>query len=173
MPGRDVESGMLKAAFYFCLPLLALPQAASQPPSTLAALSPFLGDWDCAGKFEGSGKSIEAHVSFRYDLDRHWIVFRHDDKPPFPYHALAEWGWDEARKEFVMLAEDSGGGVRVFRAPLGGREIVWTGDALESEAPPAQRFTFRSIDAAHFFTSYSVLRGSAWVLVDSSTCTRN
>jgi len=151
------------------LPVLAFSQPAASP---IAALSPFLGEWDCAGKFEVSGKTIEAHVSLRYDLDQRWIVFRHDDKPPFPYHALAQWGWDDARKEFVMLVEDSGGGVRQFRAPgVNGREIVWTGDALGSQSPPAQRFTFKSIDATHFFTSYSVLRGSAWVLVDSSTCT--
>jgi hypothetical protein len=142
--------------------------APAEPP--LAQLTPFLGEWDCAGKFEGSGKAIEAHVSLRYDLGQHWIVFRQDDKPPFAYHALAQWGWDEAGNEFVMLVEDSGGGVRLFRAPAGEKEVIWTGDALGSEKPPAQRFTFRSIDARHFFASYWVLRAGAWALADSSTC---
>jgi len=144
------------------------PSPASAAP--LAALSSFVGQWKCAGKFEGSGKAIEAHVSFRSDLEQHWIFFRHDDKPPFPYHAVGQWGWDESRKEFVMLVEDSGGGVRVFRAPaVREQEIVWTGDSLGSANPPAQRFTFKMLDAGHFFTSYSVLKGTTWILVDSST----
>ena len=145
------------------------PPASASP---LAVLSAFLGEWDCAGKFERSGQSIEARLSLKYDLNEDWIVFRHDDKPPFPYHALSEWGWDEALKEFVMLAEDSSGGIRVFRAPASEQEIVWTGDVLGSANPPAQRFTFRTLDARHFSTSYLVLRGTKWILVDSSTCTK-
>jgi hypothetical protein len=161
---------ILIVATFFCLSVGSFCQNTTPAPSPLAPLAPFLGEWTCAGKFEGSGKAIGAHVSLRYDLNQHWIVFRHDDKPPFAYHALSQWAWDEAHKEFVMVVEDSGGGVRVFRAPAGDKEVVWTGDAMGSEKPPAQRFTFRTIDARHFFTSYSVLRGTAWILVDSSTC---
>ena len=156
----------------FCLSVGSFCQNTAPAPAPLDSLASFLGEWDCAGKFAGSGKAIEAHLSLHYDLDQHWILFRHDDKPPFPYHALTQWGWDEANKQFLMLVEDSRGGVRVFRAPADGKEIVWTGDALGSDKPPAQRFTFRSIDATHFFTSYSVLRGNTWAPVDSSTCTK-
>jgi hypothetical protein len=175
---RFVEQEMRRTlpslALLVCSPTLALSQAPPSSPgaSPLAALSPFVGVWDCAGKFEGSGKPIEAHVSFKFDLEDHWIFFRHDDKPLFPYHAVGQWGWDEARKEFVMLVEDSGGGVRVFRAPaVRDKEILWTGDGLGSANPPTQRFTFKVLDAGHFFTSCSVLRGTTWILVDSSTCT--
>jgi len=120
---RFVESEMHRTLPSFVRIVGTATMAFSQtPPSPasaapLAALSSFVGQWKCAGKFEGSGKAIEAHVSFQSDLEQHWIFFRHDDKPPFPYHAVGQWGWDESRKEFVMLVEDSGGGVRVFRAP--------------------------------------------------------
>jgi len=165
---------LLSLALLVFSPALALPQAPPSPanPSPLAALQPFVGEWDCAGKFAASGKPIEAHLSFQYDLEEHWIVFRHDDKPPFSYHAVAHWGWDEARKDFVMLVEDSGGGARVFRAPaVQEKQIEWTGDSLDSPNPPAQRFAFKMLDAGHFSVSYSVLRGTSWTLVDSSTCT--
>jgi hypothetical protein len=155
-------------------PALALSQAPPGPAdaSPLAALQPFVGEWDCAGKFAASGKSIEAHVSFKYHLEEHWIVFRHDDKPPFSYHAVVHWAWDDARKDFVMLVADSGGGARVFRAPaVREKKVEWTGDSLGAPNPPAQRFAFKMLDAGHFSTSYSVLRGTSWIMVDSSTCT--
>jgi hypothetical protein len=143
------------------------------PKSTDRALAPFsvfLGDWDCAGTFANSGKAIEARLSFKRDLDGRWILFRHDDKPPFSYHALSEWGWDAARMEFVMLVEDSTGGLRSFRSTgLRERKIIWDGGAFQS-AKPDQRFIFEVIDSDHFRVSYFRQTDGNWRLVDSSTC---
>jgi hypothetical protein len=116
---------------------------------------------------------IEAHLSFKYDLEGKWILFRHDDKPPFGYHALSEWGWDSARNEFVMFVEDSSGGIRKFHAPaFKANQIVWTGDALGTSGTENQRFVFEIIDANHFQVSYSLLKDGSWKLVDSSNCSR-
>jgi hypothetical protein len=126
--------------------------------------------WGTCGTFANSGKAIEARLSFKRDLDGRWILFRHDDKPPFSYHALSEWGWDAARMEFVMLVEDSTGGLPSFRSTgLRERKIIWDGDAFQS-AKPDQRFIFEVIDSDHFRVSYFRQTDGNWRLVDSSTC---
>ena len=160
------------AVLFLSLP--ASPQSpAPQKTPALIPLEAFLGEWSCSGKFEGSGKVIEAHQSFRYDLDNKWILFRHDDQPPFLYHALAEWGWDKPRNELVMFVQDSGGGIRKFHSPgMQSGELVWDGDALRAPDPERERFTFQTIDSSHFKVSYFVLRDNAWKLVDASLCSK-
>src|SRR5579864_9634669 len=60
----------------------------------LSSLAYFAGDWECSGKFDSSGKAIDAHQHFVHDLNGAWLLFLHVDKFPFRYHALADWGWD-------------------------------------------------------------------------------
>jgi hypothetical protein len=140
---------------------------------SIAKLAYFIGDWECSGKFDSSGKTIDAHQSFTPDLDGAWIAFRHDDKPPFGYHALAEWGWDDKQKKFVMTTQDSAGGVRLFYSNgWDGDKILWDGDAISSAATPTQRFTFDKVDDRHFRVSYFVLKNGAWARVDASTCSQ-
>jgi len=68
-------------------------QAQAAPSGkSIADLQWFSGHWSCDGKFVGSGKAISADLSFEPALDGKWILFRHDDRPPFAYHALSEWG---------------------------------------------------------------------------------
>lgn len=139
----------------------------------LAPLAYFLGDWDCSGKFDASGKVIEAHQNFVPELAGAWIAFRHDDKPPFNYHALSEWGWDTTQKKFVMTVQDSGGGVRVFYSPgWDSTRLQWDGDTLGANSAPTQRFTFERMDDHHFKVSYFFLKNSAWSRMDSSTCSK-
>ena len=100
-------------------------------------------------------------------------MFRHDDNPPFSYHALAEWGWEDGQKKFVMTVQDSGGGLRVFHsAGWNSQELQWDGDASGGTSAPGQRFTFERRDDTHFAVSYFVLKNGAWSRVDSSTCSK-
>jgi hypothetical protein len=139
----------------------------------LSSLAYFLGDWDCAGKFDGSGKAIAAHQHFSPELEGAWIAFRHDDTPPFNYHALSEWGWDSTQKKFVMTAQDNFGGVRVFYSSgWNSMQLQWDGDAVGSTSAPAQRFTFERVDDRHFKVSYFTLKNNAWSRMDSSTCSK-
>ncbi len=154
-------------------PSFNLCAAAPELKPELAPLAYFIGDWDCSGKFDASGKVIEAHQHFTADLDGAWIMFRHDDKPPFSYHALAEWGWDASRKKFVMTVQDSFAGVRVFYSSgWDSTQLQWDGDTIGSTATPAQRFIFERIDDRHFKVSYFTLKGDAWPRMDSSTCSK-
>lgn len=154
---------------------VSIPSRAATPElkPQLAPLAYFIGDWSCSGKFDANGKSIDAHQRFDVDLDGAWIMFRHDDTPPFNYHALSEWGWDSTQKKFVMTVQDSLGGVRVFYS--GGwnsTQLQWDGDAIGNASNPAQRFTFERIDDHHFKVSYFFLKNGAWSRMDSSTCSK-
>jgi hypothetical protein len=123
----------------------------------ISSLAYFTGDWECAGKFDSSGKTIEAH----------------DDKPPFSYHALAEWGWDSVQKEFVMTVQDSAGGVRLFHSNgWNSTQLQWDGDAVGGASDPDQRFSFERLDERHFKVSYFTLKNGGWSRVDSSTCSK-
>jgi hypothetical protein len=73
---------------------------------SLAPLGGFIGDWNCSGTFASPNKIIEAHVRFKDDLERKWILFRHDDKPPFGYHAVAEWGNRPSRLSVVGVEDN-------------------------------------------------------------------
>lgn len=163
---------LMLASCLLSIPRQAQAQSADLKPA-ISALGYFTGDWECAGKFDSSGKAIGAHQHFASDLDGAWMLFRHDDKPPFNYHALAEWGWDAAQKEFVMTVQDSVGGVRVFRsAGWDGNQLRWDGDALGSASAPAQRFSFERLDARRFTVSYFTLKNGEWSRMDSSTCSK-
>lgn len=167
----DVVAATL--ALCFLPSILGAQTPASDLKPAISALGYFTGDWECAGKFDSSGKAIEAHQHFASELDGAWMFFRHDDKPPFNYHALAEWGWDASQKQFLMTVQDSVGGVRVFRsAGWDGNQLRWDGDGLGSTSAPAQRFSFERLDDRHFKVSYFTLKNGDWSRMDSSTCSK-
>jgi hypothetical protein len=154
---------------------LSFPVRAATPElkPALASLSYFAGEWDCSGKFDSSSKTIEAHQRFAPELDGAWITFRHDDKPPFGYHSLSEWGWDTSSKKFVMIVQDSAGGWRLFYSEgWKASQLQWDGDAMGSSSAPTQRFSFERLDDRHFRVSYFALKNNAWSRVDVSTCSK-
>jgi hypothetical protein len=146
--------------------------AAPELKQELSSLAYFLGDWDCTGRFDASGKVIAAHQHFAPELEGAWITFRHDDTPPFNYHALSEWGWDSGQKKFVMTVQDNFGGARVFYSSgWNSTQLQWEGDAMGVSAP-TQRFTFERVDDRHFKVSYFTLKNNVWSRMDSSTCSK-
>ena len=54
----------------------------------------FAGAWQCAGRFEPSGKPIEASVRFDWNEAAGALVKHHDDRSPNLYHAVELWGSD-------------------------------------------------------------------------------
>ncbi len=155
--------------------ILAFTARAQTTPTKkgIADLQWFSGHWSCDGKFTRSGKSISADLSFESALENKWMLFRHDDRPPFSYHALSEWGWDEKGQQYVSTVQDSTGGVRVFYSPgFSGSSLVWDGKALGNSAAPAERFEFAKDGANSFTVRYSFQQDGQWQDVDSSTCLR-
>ncbi len=101
------------------------------------------------------------------------MLFRHDDRPPFPYHALSEWGWDDKGQQYVSTVQDSSGGIRVFYSSgFFDSKLVWDGRALGNPAAPAERFEYEKIGPSVFTVSYSFQKDGQWQAVDKSTCTR-
>jgi hypothetical protein len=140
---------------------------------SVADLQWFSGRWSCEGKFIGSGKAISADVSFEPVLENKWILFRHDDRPPFSYHALSEWGWDEKGQQYVSTVQDSTGGVRLFYSDgFSESKLVWEGQALGNSAARAERFEFTKNGPKSFTVSYSFQKEGQWQHVDTSVCTR-
>jgi hypothetical protein len=162
-------------ACVFLMSAFSVAQVAATPEvkPALASLAYFVGDWDCSGKFDSSGKVIEAVQHFAPELGGTWMVFRHDDKPPFNYHAVSEWGWDATKKEFLMTVQDSGGGARLFHSNgWNSVQLQWDGDAIDSASAPAQRFSFECLDDRHFKVSYFTRKADGWSRMDASTCTK-
>ena len=159
-------------ALFLLLPIAAHSQAASANKS-IADLQWFSGHWSCDGKFAGSGKAISADLSFEPALDGKWILFHHDDRPPFSYHALSEWGWDEKAQQYISVIQDSTGGIRLFYSPgFADSRLVWDGKALENSAAPSERFEFVKNGPNTFTVSYSFQQKGEWHAVDTSNCTR-
>ncbi len=68
--------------------------SAQQPATDPAMVKFFAGNWSCAGEF-ANGKKIEADLSFVPELDGKWLLYRHADRPPGQFKALAVWGVDQ------------------------------------------------------------------------------
>ena len=143
-------------------------QSKAESPDGVKSLEFFVGDWHCDGKFS-NGKEISAKLHFELVLDGKFIVFKHNDEPPFGYHAHAYWGWDQVAGQFISTIHDSTGGTRLFRS-IGwkGTTLDWLGGDLPAKAD--QRFTFERLEQKKFRVGYAFLKDGAWVPVDSSVC---
>lgn len=73
----------------------------------------FAGNWSCSGEL-ASGKKIEADVSFTPELDGKWLLYRHHDRAPGPFKALALWGVDQPSGNLVAVMQDNFGNARLF-----------------------------------------------------------
>jgi hypothetical protein len=144
-------------------------QSKTEPPAGVKSLEFFTGDWHCDGKFT-NGKEISANLRFEPVLDGKFILFKHDDEPPFGYHAHSYWGWDQAAGQFISTIHDSTGGTRVFRSSgWKGTTLEWLGGDFPAKAD--QRFTFERLEENKFRVSYAYVKHDSWVTVDSSVCT--
>ena len=162
----------LSFALFLSLAVAVQCQSASTTKS-VAELQWFSGHWSCDGKFARSGKTISADLWFEPILQSKWLLFRHDDRPPFSYHALSEWGWDEKGKQYVSTVQDSTGGIRLFHSPgFSDSKLVGDGRALGNPTAPAEQFEFEKIGPNIFTVSYSFQQDGKWQVVDKSTCTR-
>jgi hypothetical protein len=169
VPGRRV---VLPFALILLLEIAAQGQTALTNKS-IADLHWFSGHWSCEGKFIRPGKAISADVSYEPALENKWMLFRHDDRPPFSYHAISEWGWDEKGQRYVSTVQDSTGGIRLFYSGgFADSRLVWDGQALGDPAAAAERFEFVKNGPDIFTVSYSFQKDGQWQAVDSSTCTR-
>ncbi len=146
-------------------------QTKSDSDAPMHRLAFFVGAWHCNGKFIRSGKSISARLVFEPILDGKFLLFKHDDEPPFSYHAWSEWGWDADSSQFVSTTQDATGHIRLFYSPgWMAKQIVWSGS--DPKKPSDQQFVFEHLDDRSFRVSYSSKKDDSWLEVDSSVCSR-
>jgi hypothetical protein len=151
--------------------IAALPQSNPNSGGGVQDLAFFEGNYHCEGKFAANGKAINADLQFQKILDGKFQLFKHDDEPPFNYHAWSEWGWDAAGHQFVSTVQDSTGGLRLFHSKgWAGTRLEWTGGNLPDSQD--QRFVFERLEDRSFRVSYSFQKNGSWVDVDSSVCRR-
>ena len=133
--------------------------------------SSFIGRWHCDGKFASDARPISANLAFESILDGKFMLFRHDDEPPFNCHAWSEWGWDATARQFVSTTQDSAGGIRLFvSSGWEGQTLTWSGGNLPDSSD--QRFVFERLGERNFRVSYFHKKGASWLAVDSSSCIR-
>jgi hypothetical protein len=147
------------------------PQSPANSSASAEAFGSLAGRWHCEGKFTSSAKAISANLVFEPILDGNFMLFRHDDEPPFSYHAWSEWGWDLSTRQFVSTTQDSSGGIRLF-ASSGwmGQTLTWSGGHLPNSTD--ERFVFDRMDDRNFRVVYFRKKGDSWLAVDSSSCKR-
>jgi hypothetical protein len=164
---------LLCAVVLLCLPAATTVRVQSKGDGQqpMESLSFFVGSWHCDGKFAGSGKAISANIVFEPIPGGKFLLFRHDDEPPFNHHAWSEWGWDTKAHGFISTTQDVTGGLRLFRSPgWADQNLVWTGGSRPDSSD--QRFVFERLDNRSFRVSYTLRKNDAWLPVDSSLCTR-
>jgi hypothetical protein len=103
----------VKSILFVLVAASAICCRAQQPATDPAMIKFFAGNWSCAGEF-ASRKKIEADVSFTSELDGKWLLYRHNDRPPGQFKAIALWGVDEASGKLISTMEDNFGGARLF-----------------------------------------------------------
>jgi hypothetical protein len=108
------------------------PAAAASPDG----LDVFVGAWSCAGHFTANNQPISAHLAISRDAATNALLVRHDDDPPFAYHALEMW---TAMKSGGLRASiaDAFTGMRWFAADgWNGSTLTWrrpAGGAVEEQ----------------------------------------
>lgn len=153
-------------------PKIAAKNPSSPLASAMQSLAFFEGHWQCAGKFVKSGKPISSTETFTTDLDGHWLAMRHDDQPPYPFHALELWGYDKDAKRFNGYFFDNFSGIRHFTSPgWEGNHLAWTDTA--SVHGTTDRFVFERNDIGNYQVTYAVSRnGKDWTAGDAFSCKR-
>jgi hypothetical protein len=118
-----------------------------------------------------NGKSIDSRETFTASLQGHWLTMRHDDQPPYPFHALELWGFDKDSRQLAAYLFDNFSSPRHF-ASSGWKDdrLTWTNTA--SARGVTDRFVFQRKGAQAYQVTYAVTRGSgtAWATVDTSLC---
>jgi hypothetical protein len=136
----------------------------------------FTGDWACTGEF-ANGKKIEADASFTRELDGKWILYRHTDRPPGPFKALAVWGIDRLSGKTISVMQDNFGNERLFTSE-GWKDgaITFTRTALlepdNGQKVNDERFRYERRSSESFKMTYERLVDSKWKLGDFLVCIR-
>ncbi|HLJ91265.1 MAG TPA: hypothetical protein VKZ53_30990 [Candidatus Angelobacter sp.] len=145
------------------------------PTSTISDLAAFFaGKWRGEGQF-ANGNKIEADVAFTLELDGHSLVYRHDDRPPNGFHALATWSLDPGTRKFTMFMNDNFGGARVFTSDGWQDEtLIFTKTTMQTKPSLQERFRYNRLSSTTFQMTYEVSGdGKNWQMGDTLRFTKS
>lgn len=147
-------------------------RAQQQPATDPDMLKFFAGKWGCAGEFS-NGKKIEADISFVSELDGKWLLYRHSDRPPGPFKALAMWGMDQPSGTLVSVMEDNFGNARLFTSEgWKNGSVTFTGAAMLGRKPTEERFRYERHADNSFKMIYERSVDGHWKMGDFIDCER-
>jgi hypothetical protein len=152
------------ASAHFC--------SAQQPTTDPAMIKFFSGNWSCAGEF-ANGKKIEADVSFTPELDGKWLLYRHSDRPPGQFKAVALWGVDQSSGALVSMAEDNFANARLFTSD-GWKDgsVTFTRATILDQKITQERFRYERQSSDVFKMTYERSLDGQWKLGDFVVCAR-
>jgi hypothetical protein len=160
-----MNHGLMRAKLILCtVAIVCMAQTASIDPSMVRFFS---GRWGCSGEFANGGK-IEADLSFTQELDAHWLLYRHGDRPPGKFKALAMWGIDRESGGLISV-------VQLFSGD-GWRDGVVTFEsaAILDHKPARERFRYERQSPESFKLTYEVgTPDGRWRLGDYIVCTKS
>lgn len=145
---------------------------AQQPATDPAMVKFFVGNWSCTGEF-ANGKKIEADLSFVPELDGKWLLYRHADRPPGQFKALAVWGVDHPSGRLVSIAEDNFGNARLFTSD-GWKDgsVIFERATMLDQKINQERFRYERQSADSFKMTYERPVEGQWKMGDFIVCGR-
>jgi hypothetical protein len=145
--------------------------AGTELKKEIEPLAPFLGEWECSGTFAKSGKPISSSIKISSDLDRAWVIVRHNDLPPNQFHALELWGFDKSSHQFENSVFDNFSGSRKFGSPgWNGTQFIWTRTEVAPDAV-TERFLFDLLSFSKLQITWQVKKPKEdWIVGDTLVC---
>lgn len=162
----------MKAVLFVLFMLSAIGGYAQQAGVDPAMMKFFAGSWGCAGEF-ASGKKIEADVGFAPELDGKWLLYRHEDRPPGQFKAMAMWGVDQASVKLISVMEDNFSNARLFTSD-GWKDggVTFTRAEFLVQKINQERFRYERQSESTFKMTYERLVDAQWKMGDFIICTR-
>jgi hypothetical protein len=157
----------------FSLVIASAVRCFAQQPTTDATMVKFFsGNWSCSGEF-ANGKKIEADLSFVPELDGKWLLYRHTDRPPGAFKALATWGVDQPTGSLVSVIEDNFGNARLFTSD-GWKDgsVTFSRIPMLEQKPSPERFRYERQSPDSFKMTYERSAEGQWKMGDFIVCTR-
>ncbi|HET7063371.1 MAG TPA: DUF1579 family protein [Rudaea sp.] len=179
---------MLKHVLFGTIATLALsslasadaPPAPPSPPAELAQLDFFVGTWNCSGKAfatpMGPEHATTATVHAAKEVGGRWVRTNYDENKtaanPMPYHVVAHFGYDSAKKQFVNSCVDVFGGYcTTTSSGWNGDTMIFEGPVNGMPEPGSGRDTFTR-KGANQLTHMGEMQGpdKKWIKTDEETC---
>jgi len=167
-----MKSRSVKSTLFVLVIASAIFCPAQQPATDPAMIKFFGGNWSCAGEF-ANGNKIEADVSFAPELDGKWLLYRHADRPPGLFKALALWGVDQPSGSLVAVMEDNFGNARLFTSD-GWKDgsVTFNRATILDQKITQERFRYERQSADSFKMTYERSVGGKWKMGDFIVCGR-